>query len=160
MLPSFFNEHPALKKQNSDGSSKLALVLGNRVWVCLSNNDNDGGFLDDHFEAVEFYINEIRKITNADIFWKSMKAMNPLVFNPQPKHPRVKYLSTSCTEKLYKGQAEVMERLGVPVIDVYTFTYKGAEWLLTFNDRHYAPPLDDWIMDYLYPVSDGRNHIF
>merc|ERR1711862_435720 len=69
-----------------------------------------------------------------------------------PDIERLMYVSNSRVKTLHDAQIELMNRLKVPVLDLYNYTYESA-WYTKENDAiHFMDFIHTQILDELYPA--------
>ena len=65
---------------------------------------------------------------------------------------RIRYMSTSTAEYLYKEQKRIMHELNIPFYDVWEATFTAEEWRLHARDAlHYRHWFNTYLLSSLYP---------
>jgi len=148
---------PALKP-----FKKTALLLNSGAWDVARNNDGLVKSVAEHLLALEkLVILARRMLPGTDIIWRSTTAMH---VHRGPDIERLMYVSNSRVKSLHDAQLVLMERLNVPVLDLYNYTYEKA-WSSKPDDAiHFLDDVHTDILDELYPddtiVTDNIRQIY
>jgi len=148
-IDKLLKEHPDVNNGNS------AIVLGSGVWDLALSDES----IESHIEALGKYIKSVQhRAPLAHIYWKSMTGVHISVFDeasvrPEwlgPARDRLKYCSRSRAKELYEAQAEVMQKMEIPVLDMFNLTFEAEEWHVGNDALHYQPKFNDFLMNYFY----------
>eukprot|EP00536_Pseudo-nitzschia_multiseries_P005490 jgi/Psemu1/254536/estExt_Genewise1Plus.C_1030028 len=148
---------------------KKALIVGSCLWDILSADDTlQGQGFENHRRACFDYVRLLKeKYPGVTIVWKSPMAVQIHWVDLQRvvEHDRstatlfgrnrIKYMSGSRSRFLYELQKDVMEELGVPMMDLYEATYLSADWLYPSDGRHYKPDLNRTMLGWFYPATNN-----
>ena len=98
------------------------------------------------------------RFPTATIYWKSPNALHEhqVVCSGKGEKQctdRIKYMSSSRAEFLYRGQKQIMEELGVPFLDLYEGYYLSAEWTEDNDGRHYKRQLTGRMLHWHYDTA-------
>jgi len=160
-LPTWLRIVAELHHEESMDSEDIALLLGSGMWDLVHGTDEN---MDNHLLAVELYINKIRLLVpRADIYWKSMTATHTFAYNKtfvsdsliERARESLRYVSRSRAQDFHEAQVKLMQRLNVPVIDMFNMTFDAAEWHSLNDALHFNPEFNDYLMDYFYPRDDA-----
>ena len=130
-----------------------ALVVGSCLWDILDPECTiQGKEYYDHLDACRLYVEGIQqRYPGVQVIWKLPYAVHIHVIDLQRliDHDastatlfginRIRYMSASRSRFLYHRQKEVMEQLGVPMLDLFETTYLSADKLYPSDGRHYRP---------------------
>lgn len=137
--------------------NSVALVVGSSTWDILMDEHQDPLFRD-HFAAVRSYIEQLRlRFPNVTIIWMGPNALHIHRVTCKGRDKcaaRIKYLSTSRTEVVNRGQKAIMEEMGVPFLDLYEAYYLSSEWSLTGDGRHYNGELTNTMIRWFHDWND------
>jgi len=159
-LPKWLRVIKKLDTEESVNSGDSALLLGSGMWDMLMGTDEN---MDNHLEAVEKYIRGIRIMAPlADIYWKSMTATHMYVYNKtfvsggliERARKTLRYNSRNRAQAFYEAQAKLMQRLDVPLIDMFNMTFDAGEWHVLNDAAHFKSEFNDYLMDYFYPIDN------
>jgi len=153
-------EHPELKNGN------CAFLLGGGMWDLAFSVQS----IDSHIEAIEKYIEHVHnKAPSAHIYWKSMTSVHVSVFDEDEikddlarvdgARIRLKYCSRSRAKALYEAQSELLQRMKIPVLDMYNMTFEAEEWHNQDDALHYDRKINDFFMDYFYSPDSSVKKI-
>lgn len=115
-----------------NNNPRVALVVGSGVWDILADDTSQGGIdFANHLQACRQLIVTLRdEFPNINIYWKSMTAMHiHQVAKDMPNWASIKrsyYMSNSPARKLYILQKELMDKLDIPILDLYPGTFFAA----------------------------------
>ena len=158
------NEEADKNLSNGTDQKEKALILGSGLWDILNANDSVQGldFLD-HCNACRKYINLLKqRYPSVSLIWKSPMAVHihwvdlqRVTENDRETATlfginRIKYMSASRSQNLYKLQLKLMHELGIPVIDLYKATYLSSDCLYPSDGRHYKPDLNRKMIGWYY----------
>jgi len=161
-LPKWMTILDRLIREESLNCKECALILGSGIWDLLYATEPN---MKSHLEAVEKLIDAVRVMAPlADIYWKSITATHIFLYEESrvPDMVRLvenarivlKYCSRNRAQAFYEAQVELMKRLNVPVIDMFNMTFDAAEFHVKNDAVHFVPKLDDYLMDYFYPIAE------
>jgi len=156
-----------LELSNKNDLKKKALIVGSCLWDILSADDTlQGSEYEDHCDACRKYIYQLRQsYPGVSLLWKSPMAVHIhwVSLERVVEHDRatatlfginrIKYMSSSRSFFLYKVQKQLMEELGVPMLDLYEATHLSADQLYPSDGRHYKPDLNRKMLSWFYPCS-------
>jgi len=151
---------------------RSAFILGSCVWDLTAmydlesydqyGNNHKFGFyeLEDHLEAIRFFISEIRRLHPLrQIYWKGCTALHRQVFSTVPSTPDIlaslMYTSLIRGRHLDAAQKEILGELNVTVIDMFDMTYEMPELHRSRDTKHYNPEMALYWADYFLPKGDG-----
>jgi len=150
-----------------------ALILGSCVWDMMAHHSHkatseeiDSATIsvtspkrwfewDDHLEAVETLISDIRReFPSWKIYWKGctaiqINAWTGTQFAAGGVADSVWYTSWIRSQKLDLLQKKLMEKLDVPVFDLWSLSFDMAELLKPGDTRHYQDIFYDFTLDYI-----------
>jgi hypothetical protein len=139
--------------------ASTALILGAGAWDLFRNpyplTVEGPGYT--HLVGCQMMVEKIRELfPNITLIWRSMTAMHihAVALGRLGQHAvaeRVRYLSTSRAERLYRQQKALMEKLNVTFLDVYEATYLLADYTQYSDALHYTPVANARILAWLYP---------
>lgn len=148
---------PALKPYK-----KTALMLNSGAWDVARNNEGLVTSFAEHLQVLSQLITLIRRmLPGTDIIWRSTTAMH---VHRGPDIERLMYVSNSRIKTLHDAQVALMEKLNVPVLDLYNYTYE-AGWHSKSNDAiHFLDFIHTNILDEIYPddsiVKDSIHEVY
>lgn len=141
---------------------KTAIILNSGAWDIARNNDGLLKSNAEHLQSLGQLITLFRRmLPGTDIIWRSTTAAH---VHRGPDIERLMYVSNSRIKTLHDAQIELMNRLKVPVLDLYNYTYESA-WYTKENDAiHFMDFIHTQILDELYPddsiETDNIKEIF
>jgi len=151
----------------------IAVILGSCVWDMMARHSHkatseeiDSGTIsgtsselwfewDDHLEAVETLIADIRRgLPSWKVYWKGctaiqINAWSGTQFAAGGRAGPVWYTSWIRSQKLDLLQKKLMEKLDVPVFDLWSLSFDMAELLKPGDTRHYQDIFYDFTLDYI-----------
>jgi len=148
-IDQMLQEHPELKNGN------CAILLGSGIWDLVYSVES----IESHIEAMGKYIEHVHnKAPSAHIYWKSMTSVHVSMFDEANIRDdlvlgarlRLKYCSRSRAKALYEAQSELLQRMKIPVLDMYNMTFEAEEWHDRVDAMHYEDKFNEFLMDYFY----------
>jgi hypothetical protein len=155
-VPKFVSRIRQFHRQVLTQTEKIALLLGSSTWDIIEDFIGQGTTFDDHAEALRQLIPALRsEYPRAVIHWRMPSAMHihripPLCLLQYDCNQRIRYISTSRTEHLYRRQLEVVTELNVTKVDFYEAYYAAAHMSLPGDGRHYNEEFNKMVMDWMY----------
>jgi len=148
---------PALKP-----FKKTALLLNTGAWDVARNNEGLVKNIYEHLQMLERLIVMARRmLPGTDIIWRSTTAMH---VHRGPDIERLMYVSNSRVKVLHDMQVDLMNRLEVPVLDLYNYTYEQALNSKPNDAIHFMDFVHTKILDEIYPddtiTKDSEKEIF
>jgi len=135
---------PALKP-----FKKTALLLNTGAWDVARDNDGLVKNIYEHLQMLERLIVMARRmLPGTDIIWRSTTAMH---VHRGPDIERLMYVSNSRIKALHERQVDLMNRLEVPVLDLYNYTYEQASFSKPNDAIHFMDFVHTNILDEIYP---------
>lgn len=142
-------------------NKSVALILGSAIWDILQPDNTQGPYFTDHLNACRQLVEIIRKLYPAvTLFWKFPSTAHPhripldWCYRDPKCRSRVRYLSYSRIEYLYRQQIRLMDELQVPVLDVFEGSYLSADWTLPGDGRHYELEYNREVLSWFYPSDN------
>jgi hypothetical protein len=140
----------------------VALILGSSMWDTIAPRDTiQGSHFTDHLNASRQLVETIRQLyPTVTLFWKAPSSVHthrlPLNCYRRLKClSRVRYLSNSRVDYLYRQQIRLMEELRVPVLDVHEGSYLSADWNRKEGDgMHYNTAYNKMVLSWFYPPDN------
>ena len=131
------------------------IMMNSGVWDILTAEMYPGHL--EHKRLLHALIDYARKVhPDARIVWKGMTAMHihhaHCAPNDRRCNDRIKYMSSSRTSALDRIQRSTMKELGVPVIEMYETTFRGADYLRGGDGRHYNDTMNDILWFLATPI--------
>lgn len=152
-----------LRQYVMEGKS-VCIILGSCLWDILDSSDTiQGSEFEDHIQACREYILHVRHRYHVTVAWKSPMAvhihwvdLNRLIEHDRTTatlfgRDRVRYMSSYRSKYIYQKQRELMEELGVPLLDIYEASYLSADQLYPADGRHYRPDLNRLMLSWFSP---------
>jgi hypothetical protein len=159
-VPNLLNKLTRWHKHELENTNRsVALILGSSMWDILQPDNIQGPSFTDHLNASRQLIETVRqRFPAVTLFWKAPSSVHPhrIRLNwcyRQPKcGPRVRYLSNSRMEYLYRQQIRLMmDELQVPVLDVFEGSYLSSDWTLKGDGRHFHRAYNEMVLSWFYP---------
>lgn len=144
----------------------VGLVIGSSVWDILQNQNIQTADFRDHLQACRLYIARVQKeFPNTTVFWKSPSTLHvhrmlPGCNKDRRCAERVRYMSASRSEFLYRGQKQIMAELRIPFLDLYEGYFLSAPYTVRGDGRHYQPKYDRRMLRWLYSNKTVTPSIF
>ena len=135
--------------------ARLALVVGSNTWDIVFGVRHGRDFKN-HIEGCQFIVERLRDEFRGavDIYWWSGTALHIHQAKYAETHwselSVLKYISQSRAMYLYQRQLKLMERLGVPLLDVMEASYLSAIFQPMGDTRHYTCALYNTAIAYFY----------
>jgi len=96
-----------------------------------------------------------RMLPGTDIIWRSTTAMH---VHRGPDIERLMYVSNSRIKELHDRQVQLMNRLKVPVLDLYNYTHEQAYFSKPNDAIHFMDYVHTNILDEIYPDNSIVNN--
>jgi len=158
-IDQMLQEHPELRNGN------CAILLGSGIWDLVRATES----IESHIEAMGKYIEQVHiKAPSAHIYWKSMTSVHISVVDEaymssvvvDVARKRLKYCSRSRAKAIYEAQSEVLQRMNIPLLDMYNMTFEAEEWHRGHSDAlHYDDKLNGFFMDYFYSPDSSTTSL-
>ena len=126
--------------------------------------------LQDHIEALVRFVSKLREdFPSVDIYWKTGLAMHLHIVardldddkREWCRISRLRYMSQSRTERLYRAQTQAMQKLGIPILDLYPATYLLANRHRKAGDAiHYDGDTNAQLLSWYYPNGGVNESIY
>ena len=162
-------------KMKREEKSKWLLMMGSMAWDILADPSGvHGPYFENHLEALESlikytretYVNDNSRPFSLDIVWKSATAQHiqnvaktELLVEGSDELfyvSRVKYASESRSRTVYNGQKELLERLDIPMMDIYNITLGAPLWNRENDATHYAAEFNEFLEAMYFDTSLAR----
>jgi hypothetical protein len=155
-------------------ATDTALLIGSSTWDLLLDTTSStrsysmDNYWKDHIRACRQLIQTIQlSYPNGTIFWKSPTAMHVHVVptmvaytstqeetsmsrSIQERQNKTRYMSSSGASRLYELQMQIMNELGIEMLDLYEATYLLADWTLPDDGRHFKSDANRKMLNWFY----------
>jgi hypothetical protein len=162
-VPKLLNKLTRWHKHELENTNRsIALILGSSMWDILQPDNIQGPSFTNHLNASRQLIETVRqRFPAVTLFWKAPSSVHPHRIRldqcrREPKcGPRVRYLSNSRMEYLYRQQTRLMmDELQVPVLDVFEGSYLSSDWTLKGDGRHFHLAYNKMVLSWFYPPDN------
>jgi hypothetical protein len=159
-LPTLLLKLKVHKHELRNTKKSVALILGSSNWDLLQPYNIQGPYFTDHLKASRQLIETIRQLyPTVTLFWKAPSSLHahrlPLDCYEQSKClSRVRYMSNSRVDYLYRQQIRLMDELRVPVLDVLEASYLSADWTKHGDAMHFNQAYNKMVLSWFYPPDD------
>ena len=151
------------RKQMLKYERDVSIVIGSAIWDILVPDVQSAGF-EDHLEACKFWVEYLRKTYRGrTLYWKSPSALHMHRVNCTEANYELeaclnstRYLSNSRVRALHQKQKALMNELNMPYLDLFDTYYLSAYYTAEGDGRHYAPELNEMILDQFYPQNETK----
>jgi hypothetical protein len=158
---------------------QVAIVLGSAAWDLSPVKERYGGryppdvlaqgsTFDNHIAACRRLVELFRKnYGSVKLFWRLPTAMHPhrqgCKNAGKGAHTclrRIRYVTYSRSEYLYRRQKKLMEDMNVTVWDLFEALYLSAHYTVPGDVMHYTEEYNRFILDWFYPGQHSGNFTY
>jgi len=147
-----------------DMNANNAIMAGSCVWDMMMSNSKDSKAdsiqerwfeWNDHLEAIEIWITSLRnKYPGWKIYWKGCTSIQIHAWEGQDFSTKmargVVYTSYIRSQQLDKLQKKLLQKMEVPVMDLWDLSFDMAEFHRKGDTRHYENTFYDFSNDHIF----------